>query len=229
MWNRRARAGRLVMSAGRAIAAVACLFVVYQGFAQELMRDAQGNLVGLVRGKRTVLDPSKYCARAPRGLGSTVGAAIDTAGCHQLPAAEFHPLSVEEFIGLNGELEALSACVLRYEMKDMQPDFFGNSMDDKLWRRVIKAGKARDLFVEASALPGYITAAEVASLSPREINKQFPKVIWDLQNYAMGADRKQLDTLRARSIYYRYTAMGTKGECVPSETFTRLLEKSAQP
>lgn len=203
-------------------AALIAVMFAGAGAAQELKRTPDGKLMGKVLDEWTELSPSRFCA----GAGSDD---TDVSRCHQLPADEFLPLSIDEFVELNNGFAELSRCVLRYQLRNPKPDFFGNGMDDKLWRRVIRAGKAKDLFSEASMLPGYISADEVASLSDRDIKKRFPEVIWDLQNYSMGADRRQIDALRAKSIYQKYTAMGTKGECAPGETFTRLLEKAANP
>jgi hypothetical protein len=191
--------------------------------AQDLTRMPDGRLMTTVLGKPTELKPSKFCIRGSRPVQ---GQAPDASACAGLDAAEFAPLDMGEFIALHDASETLSQCVLAYEVRNPKPDFFGNNMDDKLWRQTIKSGKARDMFVEASGLPDFIGRAEVDAMGDRELKKRFPEVIWALLNYAMGAERTQVEAVRAKAIYAKYTAMGTKGECVPGETFDRLLAKA---
>ncbi len=208
-----------------AVPAVAIgLALVAPVLAQGLLQTPDGRLMTTVLGKPTELKPSKFCIRGSRSLPDEKP---DASACAGLDVAEFAPLDLGEFIGLHDASEALSRCILAYELRNPKPDFFGKNMDDKLWRQTIKSGKAREMFVEASGLPDFIGRAEVDAMSDGGAKKRFPEVIWALQNYAMGADRKQVESVRARAIYAKYTAMGTKGECIPGETFNRLLDKAS--
>lgn len=167
------------------------------------------------------LAPKRACVLAtePAGLDA----------CTTLPAEEFAPLTTDDYLALRREDIALSSCILSLGLKDPKPNLFGENLDDKLWRRTIKAGKAPELVREAATLPGYLGVDDPALASAKQASKQFRRVIWGLMEYSVQPQRTAIEAARAQALYSKYTAMGSEGACQASPVFLSLLNQAKAP
>lgn len=163
--------------------------------------------------------PKALCANDAPGLRGMAEEA-----CASLPAAEFAPLTTQEYQDLKREESSLSACVLSYQVKHR--GFTGSISDDRIQRRLAKDGVLPAFKADVAAyFPGLTPAPPPGGKLAKGELGEVQGLSWALVYRATQKD-SLIKALQAKALYTKYMAMGTEGACQPVDTFTQLLEKS---